>query len=207
MAYMKDASNEMYKTIAEHIQSKPWLLKNLGQNEFHPTNEFMSVAGQDSCVARGVNERICQNPFFLINGYESDQMNMTTAERYAQRLPAGASTRQVLHYAQIYKSGRFEKFSDDLKQLNQQQGQQNKQTGQQGDQTEEYALEKISTPMYLVYSAQDKISTKENVQYLKQKLPQVVRDIEMQQTKNNMDLLFGKNVKNVYETVQNMLKN
>lgn len=23
MAYMKDASNEMYKTIAEHIQSKP----------------------------------------------------------------------------------------------------------------------------------------------------------------------------------------
>jgi lysosomal acid lipase/cholesteryl ester hydrolase len=204
MAYMKNADNEMYRTIAEHAQSKAWLLKNLGANEFHPSNEFMSTAGQETCISRGVNERICQNPYFLINGYESDNMNMTTAERYAQRLPAGASTRQVLHFAQIYKSGRFEKYSEEF-QLHSQQQPQQQQQGQK--ETEEYQLENISCPMYIVYSSQDKISSHENVEYLKNKLPQVVRDVDMSQCKNNMDLLFARNVRNVYETVSSMLNN
>ncbi|XP_017770544.1 PREDICTED: gastric triacylglycerol lipase-like [Nicrophorus vespilloides] len=190
VAFMKYSTNEMLNLIAEKQQSKSWQMKNLGVNEFHPSTDFVASAGQQDCMSREINERVCQNPYFLINGFESAYLNMTTIQRYVPRLPAGSSTKEVLHFTQLIKTGRFEKYSN----------------GGQAS-VEEYDLTKVTVPVSIVYTPNDKISAEQDVKQLISKLPNVVDHIKIDQLTNNLDLLFSENVQSVvYSNVLNVLK-
>jgi len=189
IAYMKHSTNKMLKTIAENEQNKAWQMKNLGVNEFHPSNDFIKSVGQEECIAQGIVERVCQNPFFMLNGYESQFMNMTTINQYAVRLPAGASTKQVLHFAQLVKNGRFAKYAENT------------------DRFVDYDLSRVSVPVLMVYVPTDKLSAKEDVECLIEKLPNVVEKMEISQYMNNLDLIFAKDVTNtVYQRLVQFLK-
>lgn len=121
------------------------------------------------------------------------------------RVPAGASSKQIIHYAQLVKSGeqnyiililpstissflwfvkinvcvkgRFVKFSID--------GSENR---------EEYDLKKVTVPVAVFYTAQDALSNEDDVSRLIKELPNVKVQKKIEQMSNNLDMLYANDV-------------
>lgn len=54
-----------------------WIAKNFGQNEFKPSDEAIEAGGKQDCL-KAKGEIMCKHPFFLLNGYNSNQLNMVS---------------------------------------------------------------------------------------------------------------------------------
>lgn len=65
----------------------------------------------DICSA-GVGTILCQNALFAIFGFSPIQMNSTLVPLIMVHLPAGAATKQVLHFAQEVVSGKNKTVND-----------------------------------------------------------------------------------------------
>lgn len=81
-----------------------------GEGEFNPsiiwTRDFTTI-----CQRRPFcNTRLCRNLYFLVAGYESPQLDYYNVPTMIRCLPAGASTMQILHYAQLVQSKQFRQF-------------------------------------------------------------------------------------------------
>lgn len=74
-------------------------------------------------------------------------------------MPAGVSLRQILHFAQLIRSGKFRRFEYD---------------NVYGPPSE-FDLSKISTPINLYMSEDDTTTTIANIQELQDRLPNVIK--------------------------------
>ncbi|KAK2545094.1 lipase member M-like protein [Columba livia] len=52
----------------------------------------------------------CANLFFLLGGYNEKNLNMTRLDVYTSHYPDGTSVKNVIHWAQMVKSGEFKAF-------------------------------------------------------------------------------------------------
>ncbi|XP_050513539.1 lipase 3-like [Diabrotica virgifera virgifera] len=114
--------------------------------------------------------------------------------------PAGASTKQVLHYAQEVESGRFRKYDF---------GPTKNRYYYNGFQiAPDYNLSKISAPIHLIYSSNDWLSSEADVNILHGELKSCKEKYWVPlPTWNHMDYLFGKDApKLVYSKVLNILE-
>ncbi|KAF2905645.1 hypothetical protein ILUMI_00535 [Ignelater luminosus] len=172
IAFLGNTKNLMLKLASEKKDLAGWITRNFGQNEFKPSKEAMEDGGMQDCL-RSKDEIMCKHSFFLLNGYNSNQLNMTTVERLMKNMLkyTGTATKELLHYGQLVKSGRF--------------------TNMQG---EDYNLQRINTPIILIYTTHDMASTVEDVDMLLRHLPGVYRAVKITELTNNLDLLFGNNV-------------
>lgn len=75
------------------------------------------------------------------------------------------------------------------------------------DQSEtEYDLSKITVPVAIMYTPNDRLADVQDVKKLITSLPKVMGPVNFEQLTNNMDLLFSENVKhNVYPVVKKIL--
>lgn len=64
-------------------------------------------------------------------------------------------------------------------------------------QTHEYDLSKISVPVAIYYTQMDYLAHVDDVSYLANKLPNLLKQKLVQNMTNNMDLLYGNNVNNL----------
>ncbi|XP_026482358.1 uncharacterized protein LOC113389552 [Ctenocephalides felis] len=141
-----------------------WLTSAIGLNEFLPSTGFIEEIGnfcQDDDWTQGI---LCSNVYFLLSGHNPDQLNATLIPEIVQNLPAGASTKQLLHYAQIIKSGNFEKYDYGWLKNNLIYGQAS---------PPKYDLKKLTAPTYLYYSDNDKLVAPQDVEYSAEQLPNV----------------------------------
>jgi len=83
----------------------------LGIYEFLPNSETLARLGQAACRDQAFFQSMCTNVLFLIGGFNSDQMNATMLPVILGHTPAGASTDQLVHYAQSIRSNRFRQFN------------------------------------------------------------------------------------------------
>ncbi|XP_075011508.1 lysosomal acid lipase/cholesteryl ester hydrolase-like isoform X2 [Calonectris borealis] len=52
----------------------------------------------------------CANLFFLLGGYNEKNLNMTRLDVYTSHYPDGTSVKNMIHWAQVMKSGEFKAF-------------------------------------------------------------------------------------------------
>lgn len=136
------------------------ILKLLGINEFLPNTDWMASLGGALC-RDGITQSICTNSLFIVCGFSPDQMNASLIPIIVGHTPAGSSTKQFLHYSQEINSGHFRQWDYGL-------------IGNWAHYKHlyppEYALEKITAPVYLIYSHNDWLAAETDVNRLYNKL-------------------------------------
>uniref|UniRef100_A0A0K0EJA2 Lipase n=2 Tax=Strongyloides stercoralis TaxID=6248 RepID=A0A0K0EJA2_STRER len=97
-------------TISELFHSSINLFeKYFGSMEFLPSTWYIRMASRLFCGSKLTNP-LCQNVMFLIGGPESNQLNTTRLPVYLSHTPAGTSTDNIAHWAQMVISKKVQKF-------------------------------------------------------------------------------------------------
>lgn len=65
----------------------------------------MKFVGKTFCNDDSFTQFLCTNSMFLMCGFNKDNLNTTIIPVIMAHTPAGASTKQFLHYAQLINSG------------------------------------------------------------------------------------------------------
>lgn len=128
-----------------------------------PNSPLIRAVDKLFCKTLPVTNILCENILFLIAGYDSQELNMTLVPIITKYTPAGASSKQLVHYSQIAHSGqKFSQFDygwyGNLMRYHQ-------------PYPPEYNLSLVTTPVTLHYSHNDWVSGIKDVQRLKSRLP------------------------------------
>jgi lysosomal acid lipase/cholesteryl ester hydrolase len=176
-------------------------LQMMGTYYFAPTNEMDAKAAYDDCRDGAPYQEMCTMTTFLIAGFNSQEMNRTMLPVIKAHSPAGASTKNMLHYAQIVRSATFRQY--DHESLNYYR------YGQLFPPT--YRFTGHTAPVSFYHSTNDWMATPNDVNILYSRLgsSQVQLKYLVPQTAfNHMDFVWAMNVRSlVYDrVVQDMAK-
>ncbi|XP_077206452.1 putative lysosomal acid lipase/cholesteryl ester hydrolase [Paroedura picta] len=80
-----------------------------GTKQFFPQNSIIRWLATHLCVHALLDE-LCGNFFFLLCGFNEKNLNMTRVDVYSTHCPAGTSVQNMLHWAQMTRSGVFTAF-------------------------------------------------------------------------------------------------
>lgn len=133
------------------------ILELLGVGEFNPSTDFTrEILGNDLCKLNPMTEMLCENYVFAFCGFSPNEMNETLAPLILKYTPAGAATKQVLHYSQETQSGFFRQYDYLLDNIN--------IYGQMFPPN--YGISRIKAPTFLFYSNNDWLSSPTDVDRL-----------------------------------------
>ncbi|XP_065225614.1 lipase 3-like isoform X2 [Planococcus citri] len=188
IAYMNHVRSRFMRFLSTISDPLAWLCNSMGFYEFRPGGKFLLYAGQMVCKRNVVTQNICNNVLFLIAGYDTSQLNKTSLPMILAHSPAGASSKQLTHYAQLIRKERWFGQYD---------------YGTAGNLMKygsinppKYDLSKIKVPISLMYSADDWLSSKEDVQMLVQDLPNVYEIFRVPvQPFNHLDFIWAVDAK------------
>ncbi|GJQ72821.1 hypothetical protein Trydic_g20260, partial [Trypoxylus dichotomus] len=146
VAYMDGIPNKFFRFISPLLHFGHLLVPLLGKNEFLPDmTRLLDNIGQKVCELSVINE-VCSSILFMICGWDSEQLDRNIVRVILANTPAGASTKQFLHYAQGVVSGKFRQYDYGRK----------GNIGKYGSRRPpEYALENIKAPVWIAYSQND----------------------------------------------------
>ncbi|CAB3373681.1 Hypothetical predicted protein [Cloeon dipterum] len=184
--------------IAPFVDQIEWIMSMFGVDEFLPSSGFMEFIGQALCNDGAWTQVICSNVLFLIVGFDSKQLNETTLPVIMSHTPAGAATKQILHYAQEMNSAKFRQYDygyfDNMDHYGQHTPPQ-------------YDLSKITAKIYLHYSENDWMSHPNDVVELFEKLPNCLGKFRVPLPEfNHLDFLWAIDVKELlYNTIFSLL--
>jgi lysosomal acid lipase/cholesteryl ester hydrolase len=150
------------KYLAPFTSEVEYLFWLLGYNEFLPSDGIMKYLSQFVCNTEV--KFLCENVLFLLAGADSKQLNTTRLGVYTAHLPAGSSTKSIVHFAQMVNSKKFTKYDygkDNMKQYNQ-------------TTPPEYDVSNITTPVALLWSLNDALADPTDVVALQPKLKSLV---------------------------------
>ncbi|EZA48594.1 hypothetical protein DMN91_011689 [Ooceraea biroi] len=91
--------------LSKFVGSINIIFKLIGMYEFEPTGETMRKFQELVCSEEAITQPLCSNVLFLIAGFDRDQFNTTLLPVILGHTPAGASTKQVIHFAQLINTG------------------------------------------------------------------------------------------------------
>ncbi|XP_062988981.1 lysosomal acid lipase/cholesteryl ester hydrolase [Elgaria multicarinata webbii] len=80
-----------------------------GTKQFFPQNKILRWLATHLCDHMLLDE-LCGNVFFLICGFNENNLNMTRVDVYSTHCPAGTSVQNMLHWSQAVKSGELKAF-------------------------------------------------------------------------------------------------
>ncbi|XP_044254643.1 lipase 3-like [Tribolium madens] len=183
IAYMNHMTSPLMHLIAFWEKPLNALLNLIGIREFLPSNEFISMGGNILCGDDSLTQILCKNALFAICGFSPKEMNGTLLPIMSGHTPAGASTKQFMHYAQEINSGYFRRFSYGWFENLQKYG---------SIRPPSYDLKKITAPVYLLYSKNDWLAGKIDVDRLYKSLANVKgRFLVAEESFNHLDFVFG----------------
>ncbi|CAH2007950.1 unnamed protein product [Acanthoscelides obtectus] len=194
IAYMNHMTSPLLRMIAWWSKPADALFSLIGMNEFLPSKVF-SAFGKLFCTT-GITRILCENSLFAICGFSPGEMNSTLFAKMMAYTPAGASTRQLLHYGQEIPTvfGHFRQYDHGLIINLAKYGKPD---------PPEYPLSKVTAPVYLIYSKNDWLAATNDVKKLYSKLGNakgmfLVEDHGF----NHLDFTYGQYAyKYVYSTV------
>uniref|UniRef100_A0A8C3TLE3 Lipase n=1 Tax=Chelydra serpentina TaxID=8475 RepID=A0A8C3TLE3_CHESE len=64
-----------------------------------------------SFCGRSIFAKLCGNVFFILGGYNVNNINMSRVNVYVARAPAGTSVQNIIHWSQILNSGEFQAYN------------------------------------------------------------------------------------------------
>ncbi|KAI6218154.1 Hydrolase [Aphelenchoides fujianensis] len=127
-------------------------------------------------ICRLFGGRFCDVLIMSLFGTDSNQLNPDLVPVYLSHMPAGTSTRNVHHWTQMVKSGRFCSYD-----------------WNDGKPVKDYDLTKIkNVPIYLYASDTDWLADPSDVKILRDRLPaSVLMQSNRLSSYNHMDFLWG----------------
>lgn len=161
-------------------------LNFLGVNEFMPIEAFPSQVIEKYCQGEYM---LCLNPYLLIANGGKEISNKSVLDNVLGHLPAGASTKTIMHYLQLVNSGHFQMYdygaAINLKKYGVKL-------------PPEYNLTNITLPIVLISSYEDWLSTNTNVLRLLHLLPNVaVHHVIREHDFSHPDFIWGGDASNI----------
>ncbi|EFN82798.1 lipase 3 [Harpegnathos saltator] len=186
VVYCSNMISPIFRLLAVFSTPIDLVAKLIGQYEFEPTNEAMQKFQALVCAKDAITQPLCSNMLFLIGGYDRDQFNKTLLPIVLGHVPAGAATKQFVHYAQLINSGKFRQFDYGF-------------FGNLGIYNRifppKYDLSKIRVPISLHYSSNDWLADVEDVHQLYKELGKPFGKFRVPHDKfNHLDYMWAKDV-------------
>lgn len=182
--------------FAKHLD---WIRTFLGISEFLPHYEIFNKLAND-CTSElfGI---LCENLFFLMFGYDGNEFNSEILPSVMYHLPAGTSTKTILHLAQVVANknqfmqydygvgGNMQRYGEKLPPV--------------------YNLTNTKMPVYLMYAENDMFSTEKDVLLLRDRIKNVIGVYKVPKKGfSHIDFNFGKSAYNlVYTQLLEVMKN
>lgn len=168
-------------TYLAHLPVFVSLIKQYG-GPFLPSNYLMRLVADKLCSSR--LKWFCSNAVFMANGFNEDQMNMTRLGVYTSGMPAGTSSKNMIHFAQAVLSHKFSFFD---------YGKKKNQVIYGDSDPPEYPLNKVTSRHVIIFWSQnDWLSSEKDVRILTKKLP-VFKNYKIPiKDWNHIDFILGK---------------
>ena len=167
-------------------------LRDLGYNEFLPHG------GQSFVVTMlcKVVPHICEKGISMLAGPDHNNMNKTRLPVYMAHYPVGTSSKNMLHYAQLVKSGLFRMYDYGAKNVE-----------HYGDyEPPSYDVKKVKVPTIIVQGMEDWMATPKDVDFTASQLPHLVKRIVIR-TYNHADFIWGMHAhKDIYLPLVEIMK-
>ncbi|ETN78150.1 hydrolase, alpha/beta domain protein [Necator americanus] len=170
-----------------------------GDNEFLSNNIFTRLLTNIICD-KSVNNPLCENFIFSVSGPNSNQFNSSRIGIYLAHNPAGTSSRNMLHFAQMVHNKRIESFD---------RGKEANIRSYGKSVPPQYNLTKVHCDIYLFYSDYDWLASAADVeQFLIPTLPrESVKFARKLDEFNHNDFLWGLRArKEIYDPITNIIK-
>ncbi|XP_071452982.1 lipase 3-like [Hetaerina americana] len=193
-----DGVRSPMRLLAPFVTEIKWISKFMGINEFFPSTDLYGFLGNALCEDEAITQSLCSDIIFLICGFDSKELNETMIPVIMGHTPAGASTKQVLHYAQEINSGKFRQYDYGLKNF----------FVYHRFTPPDYDLSLVTAPVYLYYSGNDWLSGKDNVIQLYEQLGNAKgRFLVTDKDFNHLDYLWAIDAKElVYDKIMSLMK-
>jgi len=171
--------------------------KIFGMKKFLPSDKMIQWIADKMCNFVVTDKLICDNILMAFCG-PSKYMNQSRISVYTSHSPAGTSTKNVIHFAQMTISGKFQMYDygspmSNIKHYNQ-------------TEAPLYDLTKIQTPVALYWANNDWLADPKDIVYLKTNLPNIVDDYEVMDW-DHLDFIWAINAKKfLYDRMINLMK-
>ncbi|KAJ1529189.1 hypothetical protein ONE63_005995 [Megalurothrips usitatus] len=184
VAFLGHIGSLPLKLISKAVDEIGFITKVLGIGEFLPSDAFLSYVNSKACSDGSLVQSVCTNLLFMIAGYDSEELDTELLPLIMQNVPAGASTKQMLHFGQLINSDKFRQYDLGIFQ---------NMMHYKSFSPPEYPLHKITTQVYLHYAENDLIAVPKGVDKLRAGLSSVrlVRKVP-HHTYNHVDFLYGR---------------
>ncbi|CCD72909.2 Partial AB-hydrolase lipase domain-containing protein [Caenorhabditis elegans] len=189
----------LFQNLGQIYEQYNLVYQVFGDGEFLTNNIFTKLLTDIFCD-QAVNNPLCENFIFAVSGPNSNQFNNSRIGIYLAHNPAGTSSRNILHFAQMVKKKRMSRF-DHGKDLNL------KIYG--APSPPEYDIRKINSSIYLFYSDFDWLANPKDVEgFLIPMLPsKTLKKATKLRDFNHNDFLWGMRArKEIYDKIINTIK-
>ncbi|XP_055375743.1 lipase 3-like [Condylostylus longicornis] len=199
VAYVSHIRSPIVQVITFLMKNFARLISWIGPDEFLPNSDFLAMVSRVFCKDGALTQDICSNIIFAICGYNEHQMNKTMMPVMIGHTPAGASTKQIIHFSQLNRSGKFRQYDYGYIQNFMKYGSLN---------PPEYRLENVRTKVALHYSTNDWLADPRDIEKLHQNLPMrigkfLVDDVDF----SHLDFVWGIDARPYcYERVVTLMK-
>jgi len=169
--------------VLSHITPEiKFFTKLFGIREFLPSAAYSKFLAQAVCGTFRIFEKTCGNVVFLMAGFDKKELNETRLPIYLSHLPAGTSVKDVIHFAQMVKSGKFQMYdygeTDNTKNYGQAFPPQ-------------YNVSSVEVPVALYYGGKDWLADPTDVErYLLPNLHNKIA-VEYYETYDHLDFVWG----------------
>ncbi|EFN73360.1 Gastric triacylglycerol lipase [Camponotus floridanus] len=123
------------------------IIRYFFHDEFLPQSDILKFLSKYLCE-QNLEENICVDIIFLICGYDREQFNYTLLPVILNHDLAGTSSKTLMHYVQIYQSGKFRQYD---------YGREKNQLIYNSAEPPDYNLSNITVPIALLYGRGDLI--------------------------------------------------
>ncbi|XP_070532135.1 lysosomal acid lipase/cholesteryl ester hydrolase-like [Ptychodera flava] len=79
-----------------------------GVKDFLPNSDIVKWLADHVCTEQ--SRIFCENILFILSGWDQQQLNVTRLPVYFTHVPAGTSVRNVVHFAQMVESNKFQMY-------------------------------------------------------------------------------------------------
>ncbi|KAL0110379.1 hypothetical protein PUN28_013789 [Cardiocondyla obscurior] len=206
VAFCSRMNNPILQFIARFTGPINGLMDLIGMYEFKPTGEALKLFAKLVCAEDAITQPLCSNILFLIAGFNKDQFNATLLPTILQHTPAGSSTKQVLHYSQLIKTG-FVITSGKFRQYDYSWFANLLKYGSLSP--PDYDLGKIKVPISLHYGTNDWLLDVKDVDKLYKELGNPFGKFRVPHEKfNHLDFMWAKDAKDLlYDKILSVMTN
>lgn len=173
------------------------LFDMFGEYDFLPSNWFVRFLADTMCKYH-VSRMLCEDVIFLIDGPDTHELNMTRLPVFVSHTPAGTSVKNMVHFAQLIREKRFQKYDYGRAKNIEVYGQET---------PPEYNVSRVTAPVGLFWSENDWFADQKDVRQLSERLPTLTLNYKVPDPMfSHIDFTFGVHAKDlVYNAMMKLM--